>query len=161
MKPVRYVAGVVLLTAFIACAGCGSKKEKDVAAVPGPSPQKPAAVAVAPQEKAEVSAVAAKVLTQFKSGEFAAIYKAASSGFKEIGTEDGFVATMEHTRKKTGAIKDVKEVNFVTSPDKFYFIVYHVQYDNIKSELRLSFGRSKSGVMELCGLNQKDIIKKK
>ena len=156
MKVVRYVAVVALLVTLVVLPGCSSKKEKD----PDVPRQKPGAVVVPPQDKADADAVVSTVLAQLKSGEFAAIYKAASPLFKEIGPEAGFVAMMERTRRKTGPFISAKEVNFVTSPEKFHFFVYHVQYKNIKSELRLTTGRSKSGKMELCGLNQKDLKKR-
>ncbi|MBK5273633.1 MAG: hypothetical protein JJE30_01085 [Desulfuromonadales bacterium] len=160
MKFVRFVAIVALSVALAALAGCSSKKEKDAAVAPVAPLQKPAAIVAPPQDKIDAAAVATTVLAQIKSGEFAAIYKAASPIFKEMGAEDGFVAMMEKTRKKTGPFISSKEVSFVTSPEKFNFIIYHVQYKNIASELRLTTARSKSGKMELCGLNQKDIRKK-
>jgi hypothetical protein len=158
MNFLRYVALFALLLSFTLLTACTSKKEQKPVVNAPPAVK---TIPVASQDKVDADAAAAKVLAQFKAADFASIYKEASSGFQEVGTEGQFVAAAQKTRAKTGPIKDIKEVNFYGREDKFFVHLYHVQYEKVASELRLTFGRSKLGKMLLTGLNQKDIAKKK
>ncbi len=150
--------------------GCKSKQDKPGASAPAPqekagapavTPQdKTGAPVVTPQDKSDARAAAARVLSQFEAGEFSQIYKDASPGFKQIGSESQFVAKFQQTRQKTGVLKNPREVSFDTRPDKNHVIIYRLEGERFKTDIRLTFARSRNGVMELAGLNQHDEPKK-
>jgi hypothetical protein len=151
--------------------GCSPKKEKaDQAkpqqqAAPAPltkagdaqAPQTPQAAA-SPQDIADAAILKEKVLAQVKAGDFSAIYREASEGFREIGQEQQFLALWQKQLQQTGAFKEAKEVSHTVRPqDKFLVFIYNVKYEKAGKELRLTFGRSKKGKMELTGINLSDI----
>lgn len=166
----RTITPVILIIFLAALPGCKSKQDKAGQAPeqknakelsqPAPvQPPPPAGPAVAlPQDESEAAAVKARVLSQVKNGEFAAIYKEASAGFKAVGPEEQFIAQWNKQLQETGAFKDAKESGHaVRSTDKFIVFSYVVQYERKKKELVLTFGRSKKGKMELTGINQREI----
>lgn len=158
MNVAGFVRGGVLLLALALAAGCGKEKEQPKGAAPQEkSAEAPAApIAVTEKDKSDAKAEAARVIEQIKKGEFQAMYREASPLFRELGAEAQFVAMMDQTRKKTGAMKEYQQTALETGADKRQVVSYAVQYDNVKSNLKLSFYRSKQGKMELVGLNQKD-----
>jgi len=166
MKSARCVKAAVLFLVLTVFVGCDSKGEKPGATTVSPgdkagaSAPASAGIAVPEKDKTDARAEGARVIAQMKAGEFPAIYKVSASAFKQLGTEPQFVAMMEQTRKKTGALNSSKETALETGPDKRQMVTYSVDYDNVKSNLRLSFLRSKEGKMELVGLNQKDDVVK-
>lgn len=162
MKSVRLVKTSVLLLALSLFAGCGSKSDKPAASSPdAKGTAVSGAVPVVPeQDKTDAKSEGTKVIAQLKSGEFLAIYKEASPAFRNLGTEPQFVAMMQQTRKKTGALQSSKQLALETGADKRQMVTYSVDYDNVRSNLRLSFLRSKEGKMELVGLSQKDDLVK-
>lgn len=166
----RTITPVILIIFLSALPGCKSKQDKAGQApeqknaqelsLPAPvQPPSPAGPAVAlPQDESEAAAVKARVLSQVKNGEFAAIYKEASAGFKAVGPEEQFIAQWNKQLQETGAFKEAKESGHtVRSTDKFIVFSYVVQYARKKKELVLTFGRSKKGKMELTGINQREI----
>lgn len=171
MNYLRIATPVILMIMLAALPGCDSKKEKaDQAkppqqAVPA-TPQKPGAaqapqapqVAASPQDEADAAKLKEKVLAQVKAGDFSAIYKEASAGFREVGPEAQFVGLWRQQLKQTGAFKEAKEVSHTVRPqDRFLVYIHHVQYEKARKELRFTFGRSKKGKMELTGINQREI----
>lgn len=164
MKSARFVKVAFLIVLTGAFLGCDSKEK--AAAPAGPAAEKAPLAASVPdavvpeKDKTDAKAEAARVMTQLKGDDFAAMYKEAAPAFRELGTEPQFVAMMQQTRQKTGAMQSFKEVGLETGPDQRQMVNYSVDYDNVKSKLRLSFLRSKSGKMELVGLNQKDDLVK-
>ena len=161
MKRNAIIAALTLVIALAALAGCSSKKEKAAetpsapnAAQPG-TPGKSAVVASSPQDEAEADTLKTQVLTQVKNKDFAGIYRGASAGFREVGLQEQFVALWDKQLLETGAFKDAKlESHSVRPADKFQVYTYLVHYQNMDKELRLTFGRSKTGKMELTGINQ-------
>ena len=170
MNCVRHIYFAFLIILFVAVIGCKSKQEPPAAKTAPPknageikaiSGQNAAGTPVtSPRDKNDAEAAAARVLSQMEAGDFSAIYKEAAPGFKQIGNEALFVAKFQETRKKTGPLKNPQEVSFVTRPDKTHVLVYRLENDRFKTERRLTFDRSKSGKMELFGLNQHDDPKK-
>jgi len=166
MTRVRCLRTALLLIATAALIGCKSKQEGQGPATGAPqnagdvksiSGQNTAGgVATSPQDKADAEAAAAKVLAQMEAGDFAAMYNAASDGFKKIGSVDQFVAKFQQARQKTGPLKNPQEVSIVTRPDKSQVIIYRLVNDQFVTERRLTFARNKSGQMELAGVNQHD-----
>ena len=166
----RTIAPAILIIFLAALPGCKSKQDKTGQAPeqknaqglsqPAPvQPQQSAGPVVAPpQDEAEAAMVKTRVLSQVKNGEFAAIYKEASAGFKAVGPEEQFIAQWNKQLQETGAFKDAKESGHtVRSTDKFIVFSYVVQYERKKKELVLTVGRSKKGKMELTGINQREI----
>lgn len=162
---------LIILVTFIGCkskqnnsgTGAGAPQEKAAApAVPAAiSPRdKSAAPAVAPQDKADAQAAAVRVLALMESGDFPAIYKDSAAGFKQIGSESQFVAKFKQTRNNVGVLKNPKEISFGTLPGNGYVLIYRLENENYKTDVRLTFARSQSGKMELAGLNQHDTLKK-
>lgn len=154
---------MVLLTAL---PGCNSKKEAppQVPAKKGSQGQISSAhgqaqpVVAPPQDVADASALKARVLSQLKNKEFAAIYKEASDGFRQVGPEEQFVAQWNKQLQETGAFKEAKETGQSLRPeDRFLLVTYRVKYEKRDKELRLTFGRAKTGKMELTGINQREI----
>jgi len=155
-----------LIMLFVTVIGCKSKQEAPATKTAPPqnagevksiSGQNTAGAPVtSPQDKIDAEAAAAHVLSQMEAGDFAKIYNEASPGFKQIGSETLFVAKFQQTLQKTGPFKNPKEISFVTLPDKTHVLVYRLENDRFKTERRLTFDRSKSGKMELFGLNQHD-----
>jgi hypothetical protein len=171
MNNVHCIKTAFLLVVLITFIGCKSKQDKSAtnagapqekAAVPAAvSPQiKSGAAVVPPQDKADAQAAAVRVLTLMETGDFPAIYKDSAAGFKQIGSENQFVAKFQQTRKSVGVLKNPKETSFGIIPGKAYVLVYRVENETYKSDIRLSFARSQSGKMELAGLNQHDELKK-
>jgi hypothetical protein len=166
MNFVRCALPVCMLMVSISIIGCKSKQDQSGAGSgkPGSSAantkDKVAAPAASPQEKEEARAAATKYLAQFTAGDFAGLYKNATPGFKQIGTESQFVEKFQQTRQKVGALKNPKEISFETRPNKSHVLVYRLENDHYVTDMRLTFIRSKSGKMELDGLNQHDELKK-
>jgi hypothetical protein len=153
-----YHSAVLVASAFvtISLTACNSKKEEKQLSPSHPPVQVAQQVPVSSKDKADADAVATQVLNWFKSGDFKSIYRHASPGFQAIGTEGQFVAAFEKIRANTGPVKDIKQTKYYGRPDNYTVYLYEVRYAKVASELRLTFGRSKEGKMELCGLNQKD-----
>ena len=170
----------LLLMAIAAAAGCKSKQETPAGVAKQPvqganssaRSQNPAdkkfvsgenasgGPTIPPKDLADVRAASLRVLAQLEAGDFPTIYKEASPGFKQIGPEAGFVAKFSQTRQKVGVLKNPKEISIGVRPDKSYVMVFNVQNDHFKTDMRLSFTRSGDGGMELAGLNQHDEPKK-
>lgn len=116
-----------------------------------------AQLVASPQDEADAEPLKTKVLAQVKAGDYASIFKGASDGFKEVGPEQKFVALWQQQLQQTGAFKKAKEVSHTVRPgDKFLIYNFEVQYEKANKVLRLTFGRSKKGKMELTGINQSD-----
>lgn len=167
MNHVRITATVVFLIMLTTLPGCSSKKEK------ANQPQQPlqsaassskkaanqqaSQVVASPQDEADAALLKVKVLAQVKARDFAAIYREASDGFRKVGPEDKFVALWQQQLQQTGPFKEAKEFSHTVRPDdKFLVFIYKVQYEKAGKALRLTFGRSKQGKMELTGINQSD-----
>ncbi len=158
----------ILVIVVIATLGCKSKEQASKPVAPAGTPQ--GNVAAAPQDKAvvpaaspqdmiDVRAVATKVLKQLEAGNFSALYKEASPGFQQLGSESQFVEKFQQTRQKVGILKNPKESSFETRPNNIHVLVYRVSNDHYNTDMRLTFARAKSGKMELAGLNQHDELK--
>lgn len=172
MNCLRHICFGFLIMLFFIIVGCKSKQETPAAKPAAPPPKSGEIKAISgqnaagtpvtsPRDKSDAEAAAARVLSQMEAGDFAAIYKEASPGFKQIGSESLFVAKFQQTRQKTGPFKKPQEISIVTLPDETYVLVYRLENERFKTERRLTFDRSKSGKMELFGLNQHDDAKKK
>ena len=164
MKYTRRVTATFIIIILAALSGCNSKNEKSEQKTNGAnsplnSPlQKGGVIEAVPQDEAEVAVLKERVLARVKAGEFSAIYKDASDGFRAVGPEQRFLEVWQRQLEETGAFKDAKEISHTIRPgDKFLVIVYDVGYEKKHKALRLTFGRSKKGVMQLTGINQKDL----
>jgi hypothetical protein len=162
---------VSFMVILAALPGCNSKKN-DVAKAPEQKtaqrqissahgqakPQAAGAVVAPPKDEADAAALKARVLAQVKNRDFAAIYKDASEGFRNVGPEERFVALWNNQLLETGAYKEAKETTHTVRPtDRFLVFTYLVQYEKKKKGLTLTFGRSKDGKMELTGISQKEL----
>ena len=157
----------VILASFI---GCTSKQDKSgsntgappqSASAPAVPPQnKSASPAVQPQDKADAQASSVRILALLERGDFPAIYKDSAASFKQIGSESQFVAKFQQTRQSVGVLKNPREQSFGTLPDNVFVFTYRLENDHYISDIRLSFVRSRSGKMELAGINQHDEQKK-
>ena len=164
MNHTRTVIPVIYVIFLAFLPGCNSSKENS----PAPPAQKISGqtqissahvpVVAPPQDEAEAAKARDHVLSQVKKGDFAAIYKEASAGFQKVGAEEQFIALWNKQLQETGAFKDAKETDHTVRPsDKFIVFTYIVQYEKLKKELRMTFGRSKKGAMELTGINQREV----
>lgn len=151
MNFIRLGTSVSLCLSLFMITGCNSNKDKQAAALPG----KAAAVA-SPQEQTDARAAAQLVLAQLTAGEFSKIYQDASPGFKKIGSEAQFVAKFQQARQKVGVLKNPRETNFETLPNKGHLLVYRLDNELYNTDIRLSFERTSDGKMILAGLNQHD-----
>jgi len=166
MNRTRTIATISLLLLLPALPGCG-KKQDNAAQAPAqsvptqPKPQQGAVVTLTPApEEPESAAAKTRVLAHIKGAEFASIYREASAGFRQVGTEQQFLELWNRQLQETGAFKDAKEVTHGIRPtDKFQVYIYTVQYEKKPKQLRLTFGRSKQGKVELTGINQTDVKK--
>jgi hypothetical protein len=172
MSHTRNITAAISMILLAALTGCNSKQEK-AAQTPEIKPGQTqsqitsnrmsaklpaAAVAASPQDETDAATVKARVLSQVKNREFTAIYKEASEGFKKVGPGEQFVAFWDKQLEETGAFKEAKETGHTVRPtDKFIVFTFVIQYEKKKKELRLTFGRSKKGVMELTGINQREV----
>ena len=159
MKYMRHVTTVFLILSITALSGCNSKQEKTGQKTNAANPlQKGDTGKAGPLDETEAAALKDRVLARVKGGEFSAIYKDASDGFRAVGPEQRFLEVWQRQQEETGAFKDAKEISHTVRPDdKFQVFVYDVGYEKKHKALRLTFGRSKKGVMELTGINQKDV----
>lgn len=159
---------VVSAVVVAATAGC-SRKEQQPAQAPaiqpgatpqqaGQPPQQKGEVKAAPQDEVDVVPVRDGVLSHYKDGDFEAVYRDASPGFREVGPKEQFVALWKQQFEQTGAIKTITETGHSIRPtDRFLIFIYRVQYEKMQKYLRLTFGRSTDGKkMELTGINQSD-----
>ena len=170
MNYVRFCKAALLLVVLVACFGCKSKQEKPAAgtgtpqqnaAAPSATPQgNTGSQAISPQDKKDAEAAAALVLSRLEKGDFSAVYKDASPGFKQIGTEDQFVAKFQHTRLKVGVLKNPREINADMRPNKSVVLVYRLENEHFTTDFRLTLVRAQDGKMVLDGLNQHDEPKK-
>jgi len=171
MKTVRCIKTAFLLVMMLSLIGCTSKQDKsgtnsgapqEKTATPATAPpqSKTGAPVVPPVDKADAQAAAILVLDLMERGDFPAIYRDAAAGFKQIGSESQFVAKFQQTRTSVGVLKNPRQISFGTLPGKGYVIIYRLENERYKSDIRLSFARSQSGKMELAGLNQHDELKK-
>lgn len=170
MNNASSIAKISLLILLAAASGCGQNKEKSSQAVPAQAgqpqsspdgqtaaPQKGALVA-SPQDASDAAIAKEQVINSLKASDFGAIYKQASAGFREVGSEQQFIALWQKQLLETGAFKEAKQTSQSIRPaDRFLLFTYQVQYANMSKELRLTFGRSKAGKLELTGINQKQI----
>jgi len=166
-----YCIKTVFLFVFLfSLIGCNSKQDKaatnsgaqqeKTAATTATSSQQKLAAPVTPQDKADVQDAAVRVLALMEVGDFPAIYKGSEAGFKQIGSEDQFVAKFQQTRKSVGLLKKPQQIGFSALPGNAYILTYRLENERYKTDMRLTFARSQSGKMELAGLNQHDELKK-
>jgi hypothetical protein len=154
---------VFLMILLTILPGCDSKKKNVAQTTPQnvnqTQPlQKAGDVKATFQDEAEASAARTRVLTQIKRGDFNTIYEEASAGFKDVGHKQQFLALWNKQLQETGAFKEAKEISHTVRPaDKFLVYTYNVKYEKKPKELRLTFGRTKNGKMELTGINQTDL----
>jgi len=167
MNHVIRVKIATLLVVLVTFAGCKAKQEKPAESAAAPqdksatAPAPPAsgkatAQPAAPQDMADARACALRVLSQLEAGDFTTVYRESGAVFKQIGPEAAFVAKFQQTRQKTGTLTNPRELKIDTRPDKIHVLVYRVENQRFITDMRLSFARSKSGAMELVGLNQHD-----
>jgi hypothetical protein len=159
MKYLPVVVTTVMLVFLLSLIGCKSKQENTGTGAGAPQGQAVAPVA-SPQDKADAQAAAVRLIALFEAGDFPAIYKDAAEEFKQIGSESQFVSKFQETRKKVGVLKNPQQISFGTLPGNGYVLVYRVENERYKTDLRLTFARSANGKMELAGLNQHDELKK-
>jgi hypothetical protein len=169
MNCLRCIKTAFLLVVLVTFIGCKSKQDKPVANSGAPQEKAAAPAAVTfqlkpgialTQDKADAQAAAVRVLTLLESGDFPAIYKDSSDGFKQIGSESQFVAKFQQTRKSVGVLKNPQQISMGTLPGKGYVLIYRLENERYKTDMRLSFERAKNGKIELAGLNQHDELKK-
>ena len=170
MNNIHHIKTAFLLVILITLIGCKSRQDKPGAGTGTPqekaaatteaSPDKPGTPVIPPQEKVDAQAAAIRVLSLLESGDFPSIYKNAAAGFKQIGSENDFVAKFQQTRERVGVLKNPKELGSGVLPGNGYVFNYRVENERYKTDMRLTFTRSPSGKMELAGLNQHDELKK-
>lgn len=169
MNYLRYTKTALPLIAAIMICGCNSSKDAPVA--PSGAPQEKAATTMTSQDKGaaptlppkdmvDAEAAAVLFLAQLEAGDFPGIYKAASAGFKKIGSESQFVSKFQQTRQRVGVLKNPQKISADVRPDKSIVLVYRVENELYNTDLRLTFSRAENGTMELAGLNQHDELKK-
>lgn len=171
MNRLRYLKVASLVVVIAASLGCKSKQEQPAAnggaeqgkAAPpaATAPQdKAAAPVIPPKDKQDAQAAAAHVLALMQTGDFAGIYRDASAGFKQIGSEGQFVGKFQQTRQNVGVLEKPREIGVSSLPGKGYIFTYRLENERYNSDVRLTFARSPNGKMELAGLNQHDELKK-
>lgn len=169
MNYLRYIKAALPLIAAIMVSGCNSGKDTPVA--PSAVPQEKAATAktsqdkgaaptIPPKDKVDAEAAAVLLLAQLEAGDFSGVYKGASAGFKQIGSESQFVYKFQQTRQRVGTLKNPQKISAVLRPDKSVVLVYRVENERYNTDMRLTFSRAENGTMELAGLNQHDELKK-
>ena len=165
MNHVRITTTVVFMILLSAVTGCSKKEKASQPQAPQQTattsskktPPQTGPVVAPPQDEADAAPLKAKVLAQLKTGDFASIYKDASEGFRKVGAEKQFVDLWQKQLQMTGPFKDAKEISHTVRPgDKFIIFIYKVTYEKNSKALRLTFGRSEKGKMELTGINQSD-----
>ena len=176
MNSIRCLTTALVLAGIATTCGCQSKQEappaksvapaqdagakktmQDAAAIKSMSGQVAGGrAAISAADRADAEAAAARVLGQMEGGEFSALYREASPGFKKIGSEAAFVEKFQQTHQKTGPLQGPKLTSFAPGPDRTHVLVYRLQNERFKTERRLTFARSQGGKMELFGLNQHD-----
>lgn len=169
MNYLRTIKTALPLIAAIMVCGCNSATDKtaapsgapqEKAATALPSQDKGAASTVPSKDKADAEAAAVHLLAQLETGDFSGIYKVASPGFKKIGSESQFVSKFQQTRQRVGALKNPRIINAAVRPDNSIVLVYRVENERYKTDMRLTFSRAENGTMQLAGLNQHDEAKK-
>jgi hypothetical protein len=171
MSTVRNAKTIILCVAVATAIGCNAKQDKpatnagataqkagDVKSISGQNTT--GAVVASPQVQTDARAAAAQVLALLEAGDFTTVYKEAEADFKKIGSESQFVAKFQQARQKTGVLKNPKELSLTSVPGKGHVLVYRLENDLFNTDMRLTFVSSKSGKMELAGLNQHDEAKK-
>jgi len=169
MNYLRNIKTALPLVAAILACGCnagkdtpvapsGTPQEKAAAAVP--SKDKGAAPTVSPKDKVDAETASVRILAQMEAGDFSGIYKAASAGFKGIGSESQFVSKFQQTRQRVGVLKNPRIISAAMLPDKSIVLVYRVDNELYNTDMRLTFSRAANGMLELAGLNQHDEPKK-
>jgi hypothetical protein len=169
MNYIRLGTSAFMLAVLLLMFGCKSRQEQAGTNPPAP-PGNTAASAVAPhgkngptaastQDMATARSLAVRVLAQVEAGDFAAVYRDASAGFKSIGSESQFVSKFQQTRLRVGVLKNPRETSATVLPGKGIVLVYRVENERYNTDMRLSFSPSPSGKMELSGLNQHDELK--
>jgi hypothetical protein len=163
MNHIHITTSIAFMIMLAALPGCNSKKEKaNQPQTPlqssSTSSKKASIQPVAPpQDEADAALLKVKVIAKLKGGDFAGIYKDASDGFRKVGPEEKFVALWQQQQQQTGPFKEAKEISHTVRPeDKFLLFIYKIQYEKANKAVRITFGRSKDGKMELTGINQRD-----
>jgi len=155
MKNLFAVTTVSVVILLATLPGCDRKKDKSGQ---WRAEQNNSDVAVPSSDEADASVAKDRVLLHLKAGDFSSVFREASPGFREIGKEENFMALWQQQLQDTGVFKEFKEISHAVRPeDKHFVFIYHIQYENAKKELRLVFGRSKNGKMELTGIHQTDM----
>jgi hypothetical protein len=171
MNYVRRNKITVLSILFVLCLGCESRQESPGTKTGAPpenaggvkviaGQNAPGASVASASDKADAEAAAVHVLAQIAAGDFPAIYNEAEPGFKKLGSEAQFVAKFQQARQVVGTLNKPLQTSFVSLPDKRNVLVYHLENEHFKTDMRLTFVRSQGGKMELAGLNQHDEPKK-
>lgn len=170
MNCVRLNKTVLLSIVLAMFIGCKSKQEPGANSATTPEKvgnvkvlggqNAPGADVASPQDKADAEAAAVRIMAQMAAGDFTAVYNGAEPGFKKIGSEAQFVAKFQQAHQKVGILGKPLQVSFVSLPDKRNVLVYHIENDHYKTDMRLTLIRAQDGKMVLAGLNQHDEPKK-
>lgn len=169
MNDIRCIKTAFLLIALIALVGCTSKQGTSETSTRAPlqnarevkNQNAAAMVGALPKDKADARAVAAHVLTLLEAGDYAAVYNQASPVFRSIGEEALFAAKFRQAQQKVGLLKNPQEISFASPRNNTHVLVYRLENEGFKTEMRLTLSRSQDGKMELAGLNQHDEAKNK
>ena len=110
----------------------------------------------------DAKAVVAKVHSQMKSRDYAAIYRESAPRFKSVGSESQFVSTMQEISQVTGELKKADSVSFKAGVDssigKTYTLLYELEFEGgtFNQRLILSLFKQKEREREKKGLHNEE-----
>lgn len=108
------------------------------------------------RDEADALNAAAQIHAHLQAGEFRAIHKQASQGFRRAMDESTFVSGMTQLFKDNGAIQKITPVAYQSGVDskagKTHTVIFDLDCERTRARERLVFTRSSAGQLELWDL---------
>jgi hypothetical protein len=105
------------------------------------------------QEWNDSRAVAERVHSQMRSGNYAAVYRESAPRFKGVGSEEQFVSLMQKFDSENGALKNRTEIAFAkgvdTNAGDIRLLYFDLEFERGRMNEKMTFTRSESGQMQL------------
>jgi hypothetical protein len=106
------------------------------------------------QDKVDAEQVATRVHSQFRTGDYAMIYRESSPQFREIGSESQFVSKMRQFYGQHGSLESIIEIAYEREVDvsmgELFSVTFSVKFTHDWAKERMVFIRSDKGNMQLC-----------
>jgi hypothetical protein len=113
------------------------------------------------RDMADAKAVAGRIHSQMKAGDYFSIYRESATRFQSVGSEAQSISLMQQFSQENGAIREAKDVAYQTGVDsgigRNHVLLYDVTYEHGRARERMILTHDKGGQMQLWKLDMEPI----